>query len=101
MSKDKFLEELTASLLEVWEIESNSRQGVSVGVLISWTEKQLPGIRELRDLSDPFWKKLDRILGRNLDFQRDLHEFLSQPTQETISKAEKAKKKLLNELNDL
>ena len=101
MSKESNLEVMKSDLLEIIEIESLSREGLSVGVLINWTQRQIQSLEDLRDLSDHFWKKTHQVLKRNLALQWGLLEIFSEPGEDKTLRAEKAKRRLLKDLTSL
>jgi hypothetical protein len=88
------------SLRGLIEAESNSRGGLSVWAFIGWTTEQIEAVEELRDLSDPFWKRTHKILLQNLDYQWGLHSHYSN-SEYHQSRAEKAKKRLLKGLESI
>lgn len=97
MSRVRILSEMKESLSGLIEAESNSRGGLSVWVFIWWTTEQIESVEDLRDLSDPFWKKTLKTLHQNLDYQWGLHSHFSNP-EDDQSRAEKAKMRLLRDL---
>jgi len=99
--KEDNLQAMKRNLLEIIEIGSLSREGLSVGVSITWTERQIQALEDLRDLSDPFWKKTHKVLKRNLDSQWELHEIFSEPGENRTLRSEKAKNKLPKDLTSL
>lgn len=101
MSQSRLIDEMLEDLHELIEVESNSRNGLSVWVLIRWSTDQVQSVEDLRDLSDPLWKKTLRILNRNLVYQWSLVNFDNSDSEEIRSRAEKAKKRLLNDLKNL
>jgi len=55
--------------LEQVNAEEPSKQCLSVSFLRSWMSDQRAAITDLRDISDPFWKKFFNILDQNLTYQ--------------------------------
>lgn len=101
MSKSKILDEMISSLHGLIEAETNSKRGLSSGSLIQWSTDQIRSVEDLRDLSDPFWKKTLQVLQRNLDYQWNLVTYDYSDSEEIRSRGENAKKKLLKDLINL